>query len=77
MDIAAMINRCFRHQHPEAYGEMEVAEPELLPEPPGMDQRGGPLAQAEDGGRVADRQEPAVAFDQAGADDHLAQPSTG
>jgi hypothetical protein len=23
MDSAAMINRCFRHQHPEAYGEME------------------------------------------------------
>ena len=29
MDSAAMINRCFRHQHPEAYGEMEVAEPPL------------------------------------------------
>ena len=29
MDSAAMINRCFRHQHPEAYGETEVAEPPL------------------------------------------------
>ena len=29
MDSAAMINRYFRHQHPEAYGEIEVAEPPL------------------------------------------------
>ena len=27
---AAMINMCFRHQHPEAYGQAEVSEP-LVP----------------------------------------------
>ena len=30
MNSAPMINRCFRHQHPEAYGEAEVPEP-LVP----------------------------------------------
>lgn len=29
MDSAAMINRGFRHQHPEAYGATEVAGPPL------------------------------------------------
>ena len=29
MDSATMINKCFRHQHPEAYGELEVAEPHV------------------------------------------------
>ena len=29
MDSGAMIDRCFRHQHPEAYGEIEIAEPPL------------------------------------------------
>jgi len=29
MNSAAMINACFRHQHPEAYGDVEVAEPEV------------------------------------------------
>ncbi len=27
MNAAAMIDRCFRHQHPEAYGGFEVSEP--------------------------------------------------
>ena len=27
MNAAAMIDRCFRHQHPEAYGGLEVSEP--------------------------------------------------
>jgi hypothetical protein len=26
---AEMINRCFRHQHPEAYGRREIPEPRL------------------------------------------------
>ncbi len=30
MNAAAMIDTCFRHQHPEAYGEIEVSEP-LVP----------------------------------------------
>jgi hypothetical protein len=30
MNAAAMIDTCFRHQHPEAYGEIEVVEP-LVP----------------------------------------------
>lgn len=30
MNAATMIDTCFRHQHPEAYGEIEVAEP-LVP----------------------------------------------
>ncbi|HJV58498.1 MAG TPA: hypothetical protein VJ971_21105 [Methylomirabilota bacterium] len=29
MDSGAMIDRCFRHQHPEAYGEIQIAEPPL------------------------------------------------
>jgi hypothetical protein len=45
VNSAPMINRCFRHQHPEAYGAAEVAEPpvpmelrygqERVPEPSG------------------------------------------
>ena len=27
MDSTAMVNACFRHQHPDAYGEPEIAEP--------------------------------------------------
>jgi hypothetical protein len=30
MNASAMIDTCFRHQHPEAYGEIEVSEP-LVP----------------------------------------------
>jgi hypothetical protein len=30
MNAAAMIDTCFRRQHPEAYGEIEVSEP-LVP----------------------------------------------
>jgi hypothetical protein len=30
MNAAAMIDTCSRHQHPEAYGEIEGAEP-LVP----------------------------------------------
>ena len=30
MNAAVMIDTCFRHQHPEAYGEIEVPEP-LVP----------------------------------------------
>ena len=29
MDSSFMINRCFRHQHPEAYGSPEVSEPSI------------------------------------------------
>ncbi len=29
MNSAPMINTCFRHQHPEAYGDMEVGEPRV------------------------------------------------
>ena len=29
MNSAGMIDRCFRHQHPEAYGEIEVCEPAI------------------------------------------------
>lgn len=29
MDSGAMIDRCFRHQHPEAYGEIQIVEPPL------------------------------------------------
>jgi hypothetical protein len=29
VNSAPMINRCFRHQHPEAYGEAEVPEPPI------------------------------------------------
>ena len=29
VNSAAMINNCFRHQHPEAYGDQEVAEPHI------------------------------------------------
>ncbi|HZP39260.1 MAG TPA: hypothetical protein VFE48_22450 [Methylomirabilota bacterium] len=29
MDASHMINRCFRHQHPEAYGSLEVSEPSI------------------------------------------------
>ncbi|HKW95623.1 MAG TPA: hypothetical protein VJX92_27290 [Methylomirabilota bacterium] len=29
MNSAAMINACFRHQHPEAYGDVEVTEPQV------------------------------------------------
>ena len=27
MNSAPMIDKCFRHQHPEAYGDSEVPEP--------------------------------------------------
>lgn len=27
MNSVAMVNTCFRHQHPEAYGGVEVMEP--------------------------------------------------
>ena len=29
MNSAPMIDKCFRHQHPEAFGELEVAEPHV------------------------------------------------
>ena len=29
MNAATMIDACFRHQHPEAYGELEVSEPSV------------------------------------------------
>jgi hypothetical protein len=29
MDSAAMINECFRRQHPEAFGGLEVSEPQV------------------------------------------------
>jgi hypothetical protein len=29
MDSSLMINQCFRHQHPEAYGSLEVSEPSV------------------------------------------------
>ena len=29
MNSAPMIDLCFRHQHPEAYGEAEVSEPPI------------------------------------------------
>jgi hypothetical protein len=29
MNSTAMISKCFRHQHPEAYGELEITEPPL------------------------------------------------
>jgi len=29
VNSAAMINKCFRHQHPEAYGQQEVSEPHV------------------------------------------------
>ena len=29
MDSSPMINQCFRHQHPEAYGSLEVSEPSV------------------------------------------------
>jgi hypothetical protein len=29
MNSAAMVSKCFRHQHPEAYGELEITEPPL------------------------------------------------
>ena len=29
VNSAAMINKCFRHQHPEAYGKPEVSEPHV------------------------------------------------
>lgn len=31
-DAAEMVNRCFRHQHPEAYGRGEIGEAILPPE---------------------------------------------
>lgn len=29
MNSTAMIDQCFRHQHPEAYGGLEVSEPQI------------------------------------------------
>ena len=29
MDAGPMINKCFRHQHPEAFGHEEVVEPSV------------------------------------------------
>ena len=29
VNSAAMIDKCFRHQHPEAYGSPEVSEPHV------------------------------------------------
>jgi hypothetical protein len=43
LNSAPMIDRCFRHQHPEAYGGAEVPEPQV---PVGLRHGSDPLPAA-------------------------------